>query len=258
MKIISWNVNGIRAVLKKGFLDFLDEHDPDIICLQETKAHSEQVDETFDNYPYKYWNSAEKKGYSGTAIFSKTKPLNITNGLNIVKHDTEGRVITLEFEKYYLVTVYTPNSKRGLERLDYRYNEWDVDFLAFVKSLESDKPVIFCGDLNVAHTEDDLANPNTNKTTKSRPGNAGFTDQERDSFDKILSAGFLDTFREFHSGNGHYSWWSYRAGARQRNIGWRIDYFCISQSLREHLKSASILPEVMGSDHAPIQIKIDV
>ncbi len=258
MKIISWNVNGIRAVIKKGFLDFLNEHDPDIICLQETKARPEQVDETFDAYPYKYWNSAEKKGYSGTAIFSKVKPLNIAHGLDIPKHDSEGRVITLEFEKYYLVTVYTPNSKRGLERLDYRTQEWDVDFLAFVKSLEHDKPVVFCGDLNVAHTENDLANPSTNKTTKTRPGNAGFTDQERESFDNIVSAGFVDTFRSFHTGNGHYSWWSYRAGARQRNIGWRIDYVCISPSLLPQLQTASILADVMGSDHAPVQIEIDV
>jgi exodeoxyribonuclease-3 len=257
MKIISWNVNGIRAVIKKGFLDFMDEYDPDIICIQETKAHKEQVELELDKYPYKYWNSADKKGYSSTAIFSKVKPLVVTNDMDIVKHDNEGRVITLEFKDYYLVTVYTPNSKRDLSRLPYRQNEWDVDFLNFVKSLEENKPVIFCGDLNVAHTELDLANPGSNKTTKSRPGNAGFTDEERASFDKILDAGFIDTFREFHEGNGHYSWWSYMAGARDRNVGWRIDYFCISNSLKSNMTNAYILPQVMGSDHSPIVLEID-
>ena len=257
MKIISWNVNGIRAVIKKGFLDFMDEYDPDIICIQETKAHKEQVELELDKYPYKYWNSADKKGYSSTAIFSKVKPLVVTNDMDIAKHDNEGRVITLEFKDYYLVTVYTPNSKRDLSRLPYRQNEWDVDFLNFVKSLEENKPVIFCGDLNVAHTELDLANPGSNKTTKSRPGNAGFTDEERASFDKILDAGFIDTFREFHEGNGHYSWWSYMAGARDRNVGWRIDYFCISNSLKSNMTNAYILPQVMGSDHSPIVLEID-
>ena len=197
MKIISWNVNGIRAVLKKGFLDFMDEHDPDIICIQETKAHKEQVELELDKYPYKYWNSAEKKGYSSTAIFSKHKPINVINDMGIEKHDNEGRIITLEFKDYYLVTVYTPNSKRDLSRLPYRQNEWDVDFLSYMKSLEENKPVIFCGDLNVAHKEEDLANPSSNKTTKSRPGNAGFTDEEREGFDNIINAGFIDTFREF-------------------------------------------------------------
>ena len=257
MKIISWNVNGIRAVIKKGFLDFMDEYDPDIICIQETKAHKEQVELELYKYPYKYWNSAEKKGYSSTAIFSKIKPLAVTNDMGIAKHDNEGRVITLEFKDYYLVTVYTPNSKRDLSRLLYRHNEWDVDFLNFLKSLEDNKPVIFCGDLNVAHTELDLANPGSNKTTKSRPGNAGFTDEERASFDKILDAGFIDTFREFHEGNGHYSWWSYMAGARDRNVGWRIDYFCISNSLKSNMTNAYILPQVMGSDHSPIVLEID-
>ena len=256
MKIISWNVNGIRAALKKGFLDFMDEYDPDIICIQETKAHKEQVELELDKYPYKYWNSAEKKGYSSTAIFSKVKPLAVTNDMGIEKHDNEGRVITLEFENYYLITVYTPNSKRDLSRLSYRQHEWDVDFLAFVKSLEEKKPVIFCGDLNVAHTELDLANPGSNKTTKSRPGNAGFTDEERASFNKILEAGFIDTFREYHEGNGHYSWWSYMAGARDRNVGWRIDYFCISSSLKSSMSNAYILPQVMGSDHCPVVLEI--
>ena len=257
MKIISWNVNGIRAVIKKGFLDFMDEYDPDIICIQETKAHKEQVELELYKYPYKYWNSAEKKGYSSTAIFSKVKPLAVTNDMDIAKHDNEGRVITLEFKDYYLVTVYTPNSKRDLSRLPYRHNEWDVDFLNFLKSLEENKPVIFCGDLNVAHTELDLANPGSNKTTKSRPGNAGFTDEERASFDKILDAGFIDTFREFHEGNGHYSWWSYMAGARDRNVGWRIDYFCISNSLKSNMTNAYILPQVMGSDHCPVVLEIN-
>jgi len=257
MKIISWNVNGIRAVLKKGFLDFMDEHDPDIICIQETKAHKEQVELELDKYPYKYWNSAEKKGYSSTAIFSKHKPINVINDMGIEKHDNEGRIITLEFKDYYLVTVYTPNSKRDLSRLPYRQNEWDVDFLSYMKSLEQNKPVIFCGDLNVAHKEEDLANPSSNKTTKSRPGNAGFTDEEREGFDNIINAGFIDTFREFHKGNGHYTWWSYMGGARARNVGWRIDYFCISPSLKSIMTDSSILPEVMGSDHCPIVLNIN-
>lgn len=257
MKIISWNVNGIRAVLKKGFLDFMDDHDPDIICIQETKAHKEQVELELDKYPYKYWNSAEKKGYSSTAIFSKHKPIDVIYDMDIEKHDNEGRVITLEFKDYYLVTVYTPNSKRDLSRLPYRQHEWDVDFLKYMKTLEAAKPVIFCGDLNVAHTEEDLANPGSNKTTKSRPGNAGFTDEEREGFDNIINAGFIDTFREFHEGNGHYTWWSYMGGARARNVGWRIDYFCISPSLKSMMKNSYILPEVMGSDHCPIVLDIN-
>jgi len=256
MKIISWNVNGIRAVIKKGFIDFMDKYDPDIICIQETKAHEEQVELNLDKYPYKYWNSAIKKGYSSTAIFSKVKPITVTNDMDITKHDNEGRVITLEFKNYYLVTVYTPNSKRDLSRLSYRHKEWDVDFLNFVKSLEENKPVIFCGDLNVAHTEFDLANPGSNKTTKKRPGNAGFTDEERTGFDNILDAGFIDTFREFNKGNGHYTWWSYMGGARARNVGWRIDYFCTSESLRAKIQNAYILPEIMGSDHCPIALEI--
>jgi len=257
MKIISWNVNGIRAVLKKGFLNFMDEYDPDIICIQETKAHRDQVELELEKYPYKYWNSADKKGYSSTAIFSKVEPLDFANGIDIPKHDAEGRVITMEFKAYYLVTVYTPNAKRDLSRLPYRINEWDVDFLNYVKSLEDNKPVIFCGDLNVAHTELDLTNPQSNKTTKSRPGNAGFTDEERTGFDNILNAGFIDTFREYHEGNGHYSWWSYMAGARARNVGWRIDYFCISPELKPKMTSAYILHEVMGSDHCPVVLELE-
>jgi len=256
LKILSWNVNGIRAVLQKGFPQFIKRYSPDIICIQETKARPDQVELALPEYPHQYWNSAEKKGYSGTAMFSKVKPLSVKTGIDIPKHDTEGRVITAEFENYYLVTVYVPNAKRGLLRLDYRHKEWDVDFLGFLKNLEATKPVIFCGDMNVAHQEDDLANPKSNKTTKSNPGNAGFTNEERAGFDNIIASGFIDTFREFHQGNGHYSWWSYMGGARSRNVGWRIDYFCISPLLRDRLKDAYILSEVMGSDHAPIAIEL--
>ena len=256
-KLISWNVNGIRAAIKKGFLDFVEKYNPDILCLQETKARPEQVELELSRYPFKYWNWAEKKGYSGTAIFSKIEPLDVADGLDISKHDSEGRVITLEYKDYYLVNVYTPNSKRELTRLPYRYNEWDPDFLDFVCSLEKTKPVIFCGDLNVAHTEIDLANPKTNKTTKSSPGNAGFTNEEREGFDNIVARGFVDTFREFNSDPGYYSWWSYRANARERNIGWRIDYFCLSKNLRSNLHNAAILSEVMGSDHAPVLMELN-
>jgi exodeoxyribonuclease-3 len=256
-KLISWNVNGIRAAIKKGFLDFVEKYNPDILCLQETKARPEQVELELSRYPFKYWNWAEKKGYSGTAIFSKIEPLDVADGLDISKHDSEGRVITLEYKDYYLVNVYTPNSKRELTRLPYRYNEWDPDFLNYVGSLEKNKPVIFCGDLNVAHTEIDLANPKTNKTTKSSPGNAGFTNEEREGFDNIVARGFVDTFREFNSDPGYYSWWSYRVNARERNIGWRIDYFCLSPQLRTKLHNSMILPEVMGSDHAPILMELN-
>ena len=251
MKIISWNVNGIRAVIKKGFYDFIKEHNPDILCLQETKANKEQVDLNLPDYKYKYWNSAVKKGYSGTTIFSKIKPQLIQNDLSIKKHDMEGRVITAEFKDYYLVTVYTPNSKRELLRLDYRKKEWDVDFLKFLKNLEKTKPVIFCGDLNVAHKEIDLKNPKTNHR------NAGFTDEEREGFDNYINAGFIDTFREFEKGAGHYTWWSYMFQARFKNIGWRIDYFCISKTLNPIVRNSYILKDVMGSDHAPIAIEID-
>ena len=251
MKILSWNVNGIRAVITKGFYDVVNNYKPDIICLQETKANKDQVNLQLPFYPYLYWNSAEKKGYSGTAIFSKVKPLNYHYGLNIKKHDHEGRVITLEFKKYYLITVYTPNSKRELLRLDYRQKEWDVDFLKFLKKLEEKKPVILCGDLNVAHKEIDLKNPKNNRR------NPGFSDEEREGFDNIVARGFVDTFREFNSEPGNYSWWSYRSNARERNIGWRIDYFCLSPKLKSNLLNAAILPEVMGSDHAPILMELN-
>ncbi|MBI64897.1 MAG: exodeoxyribonuclease III [Candidatus Marinimicrobia bacterium] len=251
MKIISFNVNGIRAVIKKGFYNFVNEHKPDILCLQEIKAMKEQVDLQLPFYPYHYWNSAEKKGYSGTAIFSKIKPLNYFYGLGIKKHDHEGRVITLEFKDYYLVTVYTPNSKRELLRLDYRQKEWDVDFLKYLKNLENKKPVIFCGDLNVAHKEIDLKNP------KNNTRNPGFTIEEREGFDNYINAGFIDTFREFTKEGGHYTWWSYMFQSRQKDIGWRIDYFCISQVLRSQLKKSYILKEVMGSDHAPVVMEIN-
>ena len=250
MKFISWNVNGIRAVLKKGFMDFLEQENPDIICLQETKAHKEQVDINLKNYPFDYWNSAVKKGYSGTAIFSKKEPLNVIYDMGIEEHDQEGRIITLEFEDYYLVTVYTPNSKRELLRLEYR-QQWDIDFLNFLKELEKKKPVIFCGDLNVAHKEIDLKNPKTNRR------NPGFTDEERTSFDSMVDAGFVDTFREFNTEGGHYTWWSYMFQARKKDIGWRIDYFCISKALKPKLKDAYILKEVLGSDHAPIAMEIN-
>ena len=245
MKFISWNVNGIRAVIKKGFYDFMNEYNPDIICIQETKAHKKQVELRLPNYPYQFWNSAVKKGYSSTAIFSKIEPLNVKYDIGIEEHDQEGRVITLEFDNYYLVTVYTPNSKRELLRLEYR-QVWDKEFLKFIKNLEQHKPVIFCGDLNVAHKEIDLKNPKTNRF------NPGFTDEERSGFSNIVNSDFLDTFREFNKDGGHYTWWSYMFQARAKDIGWRIDYFCISKVLKENLKDSYILKDVLGSDHAPI------
>jgi len=250
LKFISWNVNGIRAVIKKGFYDFINKYNPDIVCIQETKARKEQVDLQLINYPYQYWNSAIKKGYSSTAIFSKIKPINVTNDIGISKHDQEGRVITMEFNDFYLVTVYTPNSKRELLRLAYR-QEWDIDFLKYIKKLEKIKPIIFCGDLNVAHTELDLKNPSTNHF------NPGFTDEERKGFTNILNAGFIDTFREFTKEGGHYTWWSYMFQARKRNIGWRIDYFCISKILKSKLISSYILKDVLGSDHTPVVMELE-
>jgi len=246
MKLISWNVNGIRAVLNKGFLDYVHDEDPDILCLQETKAHPEQVNLDLKGY-YPFWSAAQKKGYSGTAIFSKKEPLSITYGLGKQEHDQEGRVITAEYPNFFLVNVYTPNAQRELTRLSYRM-QWDLDFLVYLQSLEKKKPVIFCGDLNVAHTEIDLANPKSNK------GNAGFTPEERSGFQKYVDAGFLDSFRVFNKDTGHYTWWSYMFEARKKNIGWRIDYFCLSQVLRDLLKESYIRPHIMGSDHCPVGV----
>ncbi len=256
--LVSWNVNGIRAVMNKGFIESVKEMNPDVLCLQETKAHPDQVDHQLKElgYDYEYWNSAEKKGYSGTAIFSKIKPLNVEYGLGFEKHDNEGRVITAEFDDYYLVTVYTPNSKRALERLEERTKEWDVLFLAKMKELEKTKPVIFCGDLNVAHTEQDIKNAQGNKTTKTKPGSAGFTDAERAGFDRIVEAGFIDTFRFVYPNEIKYSWWSYMGRARANNVGWRIDYFCASESLKDKIEDAAIHNEVMGSDHCPVGLKL--
>ncbi len=250
--LISWNVNGIRAVLKKGFTEWFAETQPDVLCLQETKARPEQVELPLEFAGYhQYWNAAEKAGYSGTLILSKEKPFSVVNGISIDQHDTEGRVITAEYEDYFLVTVYTPNSQNELKRLDYRM-EWDRDFLAYCKNLEQSKPVIFCGDLNVAHTEIDLARPKNNRK------NPGFSDEERAGFDQIIEAGFTDTFRHFHPETENaYSWWSYRTGAREKNVGWRIDYFCTSASLTPRLESASILADVLGSDHCPVTLIIN-
>lgn len=249
MKLISWNVNGIRAILKKNFNDYVLEENPDVLCLQETKAHPDQVGEVLSHYKHSFWNSAVRKGYSGTAVFTKKAPLNVTYGLGIEEHDQEGRVVTVEFESFYLVNVYTPNAQEELKRIEYRM-QWDQAFLKYLKNLEKTKPVIFCGDLNVAHTEIDLANPTNNR------GNPGFSDEERQGFENILKAGFLDTFREFNKDPHHYTWWSYRFQARLRNIGWRIDYFLISPSLRPSLKKAFIRDDVLGSDHCPVGIQL--
>lgn len=251
MKLISWNVNGIRAVIRKElFFPFVNEQKPDILCLQETKAHPEQVDIGLTEYPHHYWNSAEKKGYSGVAVFSKIEPKRVDYGMGIQKHDTEGRILTLEFENYILVNVYAPNSKQQLERLDYRAKEWDRDFLSYLKVLELNKPVVVCGDLNVAHEDIDLARPDDNHNS------AGFTNEEREGFRNYIKAGFVDTFRELESLGGHYTWWSNFNKARERNIGWRIDYVLISKSLRKYLAKAFILPEVMGSDHCPVGVEV--
>lgn len=264
MKIISWNVNGIRAVHKKGLLvPFIEKYQPDIICLQETKAEQHQSEVNLPDYE-EYWNSASRKGYSGTAIFSKEKPLSVILDLpeKIAKKykladdgygnpNIEGRVITLEYKKYYVVSVYTPNAKDDLSRIPLRYKQWDPAFLEYMKELEEKKSVIFCGDLNVAHTVDDLARP------KENIGNKGFTEEEREGIDKIIEAGFKDTFRMFTKGNGHYTWWSHFANARTRNVGWRIDYIFVSNKLAKKVKTAGILPEVLGSDHCPISITTD-
>lgn len=249
MKLISWNVNGLRACVTKGFLEFFKEVNPDIFCIQESKLQEGQIELELDGY-HQYWNYAERKGYSGTAIFTKRKPLNFTYGIGIEEHDKEGRVITLEFDDFYMVTVYTPNSKDQLARLEYRM-KWEDDFRHYLKSLEKNKPVIMCGDLNVAHKEIDLKNPKTNRK------NAGFTDEEREKFTELLESGFIDTYRYFNPDKeGTYSWWSYRFNARKNNAGWRIDYFCVSDSLKERLVSADIHTEVMGSDHCPVELVI--
>tara|TARA_Y100000588_G_scaffold392526_1_gene504803 strand:+ start:234 stop:992 length:759 start_codon:yes stop_codon:yes gene_type:complete len=246
---LSWNVNGLRAVLKKGFADWFVETDPDVLCLQEIKAENYQVDYEFSGYN-QYWHSAQQKGYSGTLILSKVKPMSVQYGFGIEEHDQEGRVITVEYTSHFLVNVYTPNSKNELRRLDYRTQVWDRLFLEHLKNLENHKPVITCGDFNVAHKEIDLKNPKTNTR------NAGFTIEERNEFDNYIKAGFIDTFREFNQDPDQYSWWSFRSGARERNVGWRIDYFLISEGFRKHLKNAFILQEVMGSDHCPVGIEI--
>ena len=255
MKLISWNVNGLRAVINKGFKDFFKEVDADIFSIQETKMQEAQLDETilqiFEGYNA-YWNSAEKKGYSGTAIFTKQKPLNVTYGIGKEEHDKEGRVITLEFEKFYMVNIYTPNSKRELERLDYR-QIWEDEIRAYLLDLSTKKPVVMCGDLNVAHNEIDLKNPKTNRK------NAGFTDEERAKMTELLNAGFIDTFRyKYPEVEGKYSWWSYMFHAREKNAGWRIDYFIVSESLKDKIEDAKILDDIYGSDHCPVELDLNI
>ena len=251
MKLISWNVNGLRACVNKGFKDFLAAADADVFSVQETKMQREQAEFVFEGYE-EYWNSAEKKGYSGTAVFSKTKPLSVTYGLGIEEHDKEGRVITAEYEHFYLVNVYTPNAQRELTRLDYRM-VWEDEFRKYVCALDEKKPVIICGDLNVAHNEIDLKNFKTNV------GNAGFTYEERGKMTELLAAGFVDSFRYLYPDKtGAYSWWSYMFKAREKNAGWRIDYFLVSQKLADKIKDAVIYPEVMGSDHCPVGLILDI
>ena len=249
MKLISWNVNGLRACVGKGFLEIFEKEDADIFCIQETKLQEGQIELELPGY-FQYFNSAEKKGYSGTAVFTKKEPLQVTKGIGMEEHDKEGRVLTAEYEDFYLVTVYTPNSQRELTRLSYRM-QWEQDFLAYLKKLEEKKPVIFCGDLNVAHKEIDLKNPSTNHK------NAGFTDEERQKFTELLDAGFIDTFRYFYPDvTGVYSWWSYMFQARAKNAGWRIDYFVVSDCLKEKLVDAKIHTDVFGSDHCPVELDI--
>lgn len=251
MKLISWNVNGLRACMNKGFMDFFHQIDADIFCIQESKMQKEQAEFEIKGYE-EYWNCAEKKGYSGVVIFSKNKPISVNYDMGIEHHDKEGRIITAEYEHFYLVNVYTPNSKRELERLSYRM-EWEDDFRAFLKNLEKKKPVIVCGDLNVAHQEIDLKNPKTNRR------NAGFTDEERAKFSQLLQTGFTDTFRYFYPDlEGAYSWWSYMGKARENNTGWRIDYFLCSNALESKLKNAKIHPEIMGSDHCPVELELSL
>lgn len=251
MKFISWNVNGIRACLQKGFLDYFNEVNADIFCLQETKCQEGQVSLDLPGY-HQYWNYAERKGYSGTAIFTKQEPLSVAYGMGIAEHDTEGRVITLEFENFFFVTVYTPNAQSELARIDYRM-QWEDAFRAYLKRLEDFKPVIVCGDLNVAHKEIDLKNPKTNR------GNAGFSDEERGKFGELMDAGFIDTFRYFYPTlEGAYSWWSYRFKAREKNAGWRIDYFLVSQDLKDALVDSQIHKDILGSDHCPVMLEINL
>lgn len=250
MKLISWNVNGLRACMGKGFLDFVAAENPDMLCLQETKMQQGQADVPVDGY-HEYWCSAEKKGYSGTALFTKTEPLTVSYNLGIGEHDHEGRVITAEYPEFYLVTVYVPNSQDGLKRLDYRM-QWEDAFRAYIKKLDETKPVIICGDMNVAHQEIDLKNPKTNRK------NAGFTDEERAKMSELLGAGFVDTWRHFYpDAEGVYSWWSYRFKAREKNAGWRIDYFIVSERFVGRVKAARILTDVFGSDHCPVAIEIE-
>jgi exodeoxyribonuclease-3 len=252
LKLVSWNVNGIRAILKKDFLVDVKKMNPDVLCLQETKAHPDQVEEMLKEYEHHYWNSAVKKGYSGTAIFSRVKPLSVKYGIGIEEHDQEGRVICVEFENFFLVTCYTPNSGRGLVRLEYRQG-WDKAFLKFLKELEKEKSVVICGDLNVAHTDIDLKNAksNYNKT-------AGYTQAEIDGIDNLISSGFVDTFRMFNKEGENYTYWSYMFSARLRNIGWRIDYFLVSENFISKVKDAKIHSKVLGSDHCPVEVVVDV
>lgn len=251
MKFISWNVNGLRACMQKGFMDFFNEADADIFCLQETKLQAGQIDLPLPGY-HQYWNYAEKKGYSGTAIFTKREPLSVSYGIGVEEHDREGRVITLEFDDFYFATCYTPNSQRELLRLSYRM-EWEDAFLAYLDGLKEKKPVVFCGDLNVAHQEIDLKNPKTNRK------NAGFTDEEREKFTVLLTHGYIDTFRYFYPDvTGVYSWWSYQFKAREKNAGWRIDYFVVSHELEDKLEDAKIHTKVMGSDHCPVELTINL
>ena len=251
MKLISWNVNGLRACVQKGFLDIFKELDADMFCIQESKLQEGQISLELEGY-HQYWNYAIKKGYSGTAIFTRREPMSVAYGIGIEEHDQKGRVITLEFAEFYLVTVYTPNSQSELARLDYRMR-WEDAFLSYLKGLEEKKPIVFCGDLNVAHKEIDLKNPKTNRK------NAGFTDEERGKFSTLLGQGFIDTYRYFYPDQeGIYSWWSYRFQARKKNAGWRIDYFCVSESLKEKLVDAKIHTEIMGSDHCPVELDIDL
>ena len=251
MKLISWNVNGIRACINKGFRDFFNEINADIFCIQETKCQKEQIELEFEGYT-SYWNSAEKKGYSGTAIFTKQKPISVKYGIGKEEHDKEGRVITLEFEKFYMVNIYTPKSKRELERLEYR-QIWEDEIRKYLLKLNEEKPVIMCGDLNVAHKEIDLKNPKTNRH------NAGFTDEERNKMTELLEAGFIDTFRFLYPDKENaYSWWSYMGHAREKNVGWRIDYFIVSKSIEDKIKEAKIHDEILGSDHCPVELEINL